>query len=201
MPFLPPIGLENTYIRPSQSNKDMKTLVVVDLQKDFYHPDGSLYVSGAETLPERIADIIPGFDTVIFSLDWHPYDHCSFVEQGGIWPVHCVQYSEGASLPLSILDAAADKKVLYYRKGKNRKKEEYAAFNTVPKEIGKAFAESSTITIAGLCGDYCVGETVKNLLKMGYGDKLRIGLGYIGSIDGGKALDTIIKEYNLKTTL
>ena len=52
-----------------------KVLVVVDVQKDFYHPEGALYVKGGEVLPERIAKVIPEFDDVIFTVDWHPYNH------------------------------------------------------------------------------------------------------------------------------
>ena len=80
-----------------------KILVVVDVQKDFYHPEGALYVKGGEVLPERIAKVIPQFDDVVFTLDWHPYNHCSFKENGGIWPKHCVAHSEGSSLPEEFL--------------------------------------------------------------------------------------------------
>ena len=34
---------------------------------------------------------------VVYTQDWHPADHTSFKEQGGIWPVHCVQGTEGAA--------------------------------------------------------------------------------------------------------
>ena len=36
------------------------------------------------------------FDLVVATRDWHPSDHGSFTEQGGIWPVHCVAGTPGA---------------------------------------------------------------------------------------------------------
>src|SRR5439155_1642544 len=33
---------------------------------------------------------------VCFTRDWHPPDHCSFRENGGPWPSHCVRKSTGA---------------------------------------------------------------------------------------------------------
>ena len=36
----------------------MRTLVIVDLQKDFYDPSGALYVKGGEKTVEKIKDLI-----------------------------------------------------------------------------------------------------------------------------------------------
>ena len=45
-------------------------------------------------VPSIAAD--PRFELVAATRDWHPADHGSFQEQGGIWPVHCVQGTRGA---------------------------------------------------------------------------------------------------------
>ena len=37
-------------------------LIIVDYQKDFYDPNGSLYVKGGEKLLPNILKIIPNFD-------------------------------------------------------------------------------------------------------------------------------------------
>ena len=63
-----------------------KVLVVVDVQRDFFDPSGSLYVGGSEVLPGKIAAIADSYDAVIFTLDWHPGNHCSFAANGGQWP-------------------------------------------------------------------------------------------------------------------
>ncbi len=31
--------------------------------------------------------------------DWHPENHCSFIPQGGPWPIHCVVGTEGVQFP------------------------------------------------------------------------------------------------------
>ncbi len=75
----------------------MKTLVVVDVQHDFASPDGALYVKGSEIIANKVLEVIKDFDHVVFTLDFHPINHCSFVENGGIWPAHCVAYTEGTA--------------------------------------------------------------------------------------------------------
>lgn len=174
----------------------MKALVIVDLQKDFYDPKGSLYVKDAEKLPAEIAAIIPQYHNVLLTLDWHPMNHCSFKQNGGIWPVHCLKYSWGASLPDEVLGAIdiTAQNVFYYHKGNRSYEEEYAAFRSIPDSQLKALADSDTIDICGLCGDYCVGLTVKRLVELGFKDKIHVLEHLTGSIDGGETLKKIISE-------
>ena len=75
----------------------MRALVVVDYQNDFAAPDGALSVSGGDAIAERINELMRSgdYDLVVATRDWHPPDHGSFTEQGGIWPVHCVQDTDG----------------------------------------------------------------------------------------------------------
>lgn len=90
----------------------MKTLIVVDVQKDFYSPQGSLYVKGGEEVVPRIKELIEKdqeINQVIFTVDWHSLEDCSFKKNGGIWPNHCVQYSEGASIPDELFDAVVSR--------------------------------------------------------------------------------------------
>ena len=126
-----------------------KVLVVVDVQKDFYHPEGALYVKGGEVLLERIAKVIPEFDDVIFTVDWHPYNHCSFKNSGGIWPVHCVAYTEGASLPKEFMPYFKEihDNVCFniVMKGMNSQKEEYELAGLTP---GHAVDEVSFLFLA-----------------------------------------------------
>ena len=175
----------------------MNTLIVVDLQKDFYAPCGRLSVKGADVLPGRIAAALKNYDAVIFTLDWHPLGHCSFVPQGGPWPEHCVRYSEGASLPFEVLKAAEGLKVMYYFKGQNPSEEEYGAFSEIPEDQLEILKASDRIVVCGLCGDYCVGQTVKNLAGLGFAGKLSVDLACTGSIDDGSTIASIIKELDL----
>ena len=179
----------------------MKTLVVVDLQKDFYAPDGRLSVNGADVLPAKVAAAVADYDAVIFTLDWHPFNHCSFAPQGGPWPEHCVRFTDGASLPFEVVSAAyaAGCKVMYYFKGQDPGTEEYGAFLNTPEEQLAVLEASSQIVVCGLCGDSCVGESAKNLVALGFGDKLAADLSLTGSIDDGSTFRGIVSEYNLKT--
>ena len=185
-----------------------KVLVVVDVQKDFYHPDGALYVKGGEVLPERIAKVIPEFDDVIFTVDWHPYNHCSFKENGGIWPVHCVQYTEGASLPNEFMPFLKEGKII--RKGVCFHEEEYGAN---PETIANACTcrsdEEYEMVFCGIAGDYCVSETIRNVIigKVAvkfyrfadyYPSKISVYLDGVASIDDGTTIREYMKENNIE---
>lgn len=179
-----------------------KTLIVVDVQHDFYHPLGSLYVRGGENILSKIRNIISQFDHIIFTLDWHPSDHCSFKDNNGQWPVHCVKYTYGASLPFELL-CETKGNVSFYHKGMSSSIEEYGAFGELA--IGNEFlikeriqASNSTFTVCGIAGDYCVLETIKNLLKLVPKEQVSVFLDGIVSIDGGEKLNNFIQENNLK---
>ena len=54
-------------------------LIVIDVQNDFV--SGSLAnPHGAQAIVPTINSIRDAFDLTVFSLDWHPHHHCSFVE-------------------------------------------------------------------------------------------------------------------------
>ena len=42
---------------------------------------------------------------VILVIQWHTLEDHSFTRNGGTKPIHCLQYSEGASIPEEILEA------------------------------------------------------------------------------------------------
>jgi len=80
-------------------------LILVDVQRDFM-PGGSLTVNGADRVLAPINRCIALFSQlglpIYASRDWHPPQHCSFHEQGGPWPRHCVAGSEGAECALGL---------------------------------------------------------------------------------------------------
>lgn len=176
-----------------------KVLVVVDVQKDFYHPDGALYVKGGEVLPERIAKVIPQFDEVLFTLDWHPVTHCSFMENGGQWPVHCVAYTEGASLPKEFLpyvkiDAIPTGRIFnnIITKGSWAPAEEYGA--KIPGFL--MMNNVDEVVFSGIAGDWCVRETVKNFIES-YNVTASVYLDGVVSIDDGTTLRKFMEENNI----
>lgn len=149
--------------------------MVVDCQYDFYNPEGTLYVgNGANTLPSRIENIINKFDGIVFTLDWHPSNHCSFNENGGQWPTHCVKYTKGASLPNVLLSETDDKNVLFVTKGKNKDFEEYSPFDDENNKryirffIANQVKDDDTkveLYVCGLAGDICVYNTLSSITK------------------------------------
>ena len=74
-------------------------LIIVDVQNDFC-PGGALPVTDGDKIVPILNVYIKRFREegapVFATRDWHPNDHISFEENGGIWPPHCVQGTSGA---------------------------------------------------------------------------------------------------------
>jgi len=101
---------------------------------------------------------------ILFTRDWHPPDHSSFKGQGGPWPPHCVQNSEGAKFhpdlhipPEGEVVSKADKK-----------DEAYSFFKCT--DLAQRLKERGIrrLLVGGLATDYCVKETVSDGLKFGF---------------------------------
>ena len=181
-----------------------KILIVVDYQYDFYHPEGALYVPGGEKLQEKIEKIIPDFDGVIFTQDYHPVNHCSFKENGGIWPAHCVMDSVGCGIPLSMLQLAKNHYI--EPKGLWPNEEEYGAFSNPDKlrinliSIDKSYRNINDYqyVICGLVDSYCVVETMKNIVRHTSAENVLIFRDGIGSLGNPKAFEDFVKENNIQ---
>ena len=184
----------------------MKTLVITDVQRDFFHPEGSLYVAGGELLPARILALSAGYDKIIITLDWHPGDHCSFAAQGGPWPVHCVAYTQGAGLPdeFAPILARGPQDVAFFQKGTDREREEYGAFDGLSGRpeyatILEWLKASDEIHICGIAGDYCVKETAAKLLNYIPASSLKVLMDCVSSIDDGSTIRAFVEEHKLET--
>lgn len=178
-------------------------LIIVDPQIDFTTKEGSLYVPGAELAMQNLAEFINKyeFDSIIVTCDWHPVNHCSFKENGGEWPAHCIQYTKGAALDPTLCKVLIHKNFKIYEKGVCEQRDEYSFLNDSLNRVTFEFALSSDdrFYIAGVAGDYCVSETIHDLIEAEY-TNLVILQNCIASIDGGTALNEIINEYNLDVT-
>ena len=151
-------------MNPTHTKSDIH-LVIVDVQHDFAHPEGALFVPGAEQAVKNISDLLhdPRVTQVTFTLDWHPFDHSSFKAHGGIWPRHCVQFSKGASLHESLWVENFDRLDTHFvRKGQLRDCEEYGAFAD-PTPEQREWLNQGRLVVCGIAGDYCVLETLKNI--------------------------------------
>src|SRR4051812_18282054 len=144
-----------------------RALVVVDFQNDFASPGGALSVAGGDRLAPRINELMRSgdYDLVVATRDWHPADHGSFTERGGIWPVHCVQDTDGAA-PHPELDAAAVDVIV--DKGQDPGTDGYSGFDgTYLAELLRERGIDQ-VTVVGLATDYCVKHTALEALQEGF---------------------------------
>lgn len=191
-----------------------KLLIVVDYQYDFCNPNGALYVQGGEKLQPKIIEIMKHFDGVLFTMDSHPRNHCSFKENGGIWPAHCITNSVGEGIPGELIQSAPELYTFLW-KGCDPLNEEYGAFNyddsfdfadvidfiyqndecCAPSQRIKNIEE---FVICGIAGDYCVLETLKNVVRhVKDTSKIKVFLDGVVSIDDGSTLRNYMQENNI----
>lgn len=139
----------------------MKALIVVDVQNDFM-PGGALPVTEGDRIVPIINEILTRFDTVVFTQDWHPVNHCSFKENGGSWPVHCVENTDGAALHKDVVVQDWDVRVT---KGMDPIVDSYSGFFDNDKVHATGLHDHlqelnvDEIFICGLATDYCVKFT------------------------------------------
>jgi nicotinamidase-related amidase len=142
-----------------------EALIIVDFQRDFT-PGGALAVPHGDEIAARLNELAADsrYAAVIATRDWHPADHGSFVSEGGTWPVHCVQDSEGAQLHPA-LDAAQIDAVI--DKGQSANTDGYSAFESEELRLLLREQQITAVTVVGLATDYCVLNTARDALREG----------------------------------
>lgn len=173
-----------------------RILMIVDPQLDFI--SGSLPVPQAAEAMQQLAAYIDhqsgNYIYAIVTTDWHPADHCSFQENGGIWPTHCRQGTTGAAL-FEPLEQALEKSALptaILRKGTDSNREEYSIFqNAVAADrIHHILQETGAegIDLCGLAGDVCVQNTLKEGIERYGASFFHVLEAFSPSLDGGATL-------------
>jgi nicotinamidase/pyrazinamidase len=153
-----------------------------------------------DELAQYIRDSKGQYDAVLASVDWHPNTHCSFKPNGGIWPPHCLQYSEGAAIYEPILNAIDEILVDFhvFTKGVNEDREEYSVMkNSASNKDIHAFIENNGIEaadFAGIAGDYCVKDSVADFHREFPNVTITVLEPFCPSIDGGTALLEFLKK-------
>ncbi|MDA1232772.1 MAG: bifunctional nicotinamidase/pyrazinamidase [Planctomycetota bacterium] len=163
-----------------------KALLLIDLQNDFVE-DGLLAVPGGLEVIDIANRLIPRFELVVATQDWHPADHQSFASQhsglaigdsfelNGLpqtaWPDHCVQETFGAEF-VDQLNREGIQRVV--RKGTDSRIDSYSGFfdNGHLRSTGLADylreQEVDHVYVMGLATDYCVRFTALDAIREGF---------------------------------
>lgn len=155
----------------------MDALIIVDVQNDFC-AGGALAVPDGDAVVEPINRLSREAPFVVATRDWHPPDHGSFRQEGGPWPVHCVQETEGAQLNPRLererIGAIVDV-------GQGHDDLGYSGFEGTELETLLRDRGAKEIHIAGLALDYCVKATAL--------DARRAGFEVVVHLDATRAID------------
>jgi nicotinamidase/pyrazinamidase len=155
--------LEKSFI-PSKSD----ALIIVDVQMDFC-PGGALPVPDGDQVVPVLNDYMKLFtksNAKIFATrDWHPPNHISFKQQGGPWPPHCIQQSDGAQFHP---DLKLPSTTMIISKATDPNKESYSGFDGTQLSAELKTQGVTRVFVGGLATDYCVKSTVLDALKLGY---------------------------------
>lgn len=145
-----------------------KALFVINLQNDFCTGGAMDQIEG-ETIIPAINDLIPQFEIIIYTRDWHPENHCSFSKEpeftAGSWPVHCVANTHGADFHPEL---SFNLSAVIIDKGTDADQESYSGFQdtSLAKNLRKLGID--TIVITGLTVEYSVKATALDALKEGF---------------------------------
>lgn len=164
----------------------MRALIVVDLQVDFC-PGGALAVTGGDEIVGAVNDLMPDFDAVVLTQDWHPADHSSFAANHPgaapfstvqmpygpqvLWPTHCVIGSPGAAFHPALAGDVAD---LVIRKGFRPGIDSYSAFfdndHATPTGLAGYLRDRglTDLTFVGLALDFCVAWSAIDAANLGF---------------------------------
>ncbi len=147
-----------------------QALVVVDMLYDFI--DGSMACQNGDAAVDAAVEYIRKNPVPrLFVCDNHPADHCSFTEQGGPWPAHCVQGTRGGQIHGKLLPYCDEDLVFY--KGRDRSREQYSGFegvNDAGQTLGEVLGimDIRNVIVCGIATEYCVRNTFEDLRKAGF---------------------------------
>ena len=164
----------------------MHALLLIDIQNDFL-PGGALAVPGGDEVIPIVNALMPRFEMIVATQDWHPANHGSFAANHPgrsvfesidlhslpqtLWPVHCVQNTGGA-LFAPVLETRRIARVC--PKGTDAQIDSYSGFfdNGHRGDTGLAawLREQGVtdLTLCGLATDYCVKFTALDALECGF---------------------------------
>ena len=202
---------ENSEVKAESQQLPNRMLIIVDPQIDF--TTGSLATAKGPAAMDYLAKALnegawKNYSWIIVTQDAHPENHCSFVKQGGVFPPHCVQGTEGMNVYPALQEAlnstmSSIPDIHFMQKGDLADKEEFSIFqnarsgeklSTVIKEIG-----FEGIDICGIATDYCVYETAKDLIAFYPANQVRIVTNCLAAVDDNDTkLADLMKENGIQ---
>ena len=191
-----------------------RLLIIVDPQVDF--TTGSLATKNGPAAMDYLAKKLDegawkNYGWIIVTQDAHPANHCSFVEQGGVFPPHCVQATEGMNVYpnlQAVLDKlmsnGTDAQIHFMQKGDVADKEEFSIFQNERSGaklrcVIEEREHFEGIDICGIATDYCVYETTKDLIAFYPANQVRIVTNCLAAVDESDTkLADLMKENGIK---
>ena len=188
-----------------------RMLIIVDPQIDF--TTGSLATKNGPAAMDNLAKKLSegawkNYGWIIVTQDAHPANHCSFVENGGVFPPHCVQGTEGMNIYPALQAALTDitpniPDIHYMQKGDLADKEEFSIFQNQQSGAKlRAVIEEKKfegIDICGIATDYCVYETTKDLMAFYPAKQIRIVTNCLAAVDDNDTkLADLMKENGIE---
>lgn len=170
-------------------------LLIIDVQKDFC-PGGALAIEeGDKIIPvlnHWIRQARRAGLPIYASRDWHPDGHISFKAQGGSWPPHCIQNSDGAEFhpALRLPDGAVKiSKGVRFDHDQNSVFDETGLIEQLTRDgVRRLF-------IGGLALDVCVLASVIDARKAGFEVELIVdAVRPVDEKEGREALSRIKKS-------
>lgn len=179
-------------------------LIVVDVQRDFL-PGGSLAVPHGDEVLTVLNGYIALFRQaqlpIVATRDWHPPAHCSFQAQGGPWPPHCVAGSRGAGFAV-MLELPCESIIISKATAADR--DAYSAFEGTELDGLLRKAGVTRVFVGGLATDYCVLNTVRDAVRLGYATVLltdAVRAVDVQAGDGERAIDEMLRGGAVAATL
>lgn len=170
----------------SKTKNTDTALLMIDIQNDFC-PGGALAVGDGDAVVPVVNALQDRFSVRVLTQDWHPADHASFAanHEGAepfsmtempygpqvLWPVHCVQGSEGAAFHRDLKTDTAD---LVIRKGFRAAIDSYSAFYENDKTTRTGLTGYlrdrgvSHVVLTGLATDFCVYYSAIDAVRDGF---------------------------------
>lgn len=154
--------------KPQAAPAPGDALILVDIQNDFL-PGGALAVPKGDEIIEPLNKMISLFEEnhlpVFATRDWHPSNHCSFKNNGGPWPPHCLARGPGADFSSSLRLPSS---VTVISKGTSPSKDAYSGFEGTKLENLLRSRNIQELFVGGLATDYCVLNTVRDAIRLGF---------------------------------